>query len=108
MVVSGGWTIEHSIAANCDMNTIASTALNDPNTQRFCDWSGATHQDLGKVPSIPWSDDFKVVAVLPIKWGFLGRWSLSSDLDAIRHYIQQGGVTWSKHPTLPYNQTVGH
>ena len=107
MVISGGWTIEHSISLNCDMNTTASTALNDPNTLRFCDWSGATHQDLGKVPSIPWGNDFKVVAVLPVKWGFVGSLSLYSDLVASRNYIQQGGVTGSNPPNVPYDQTVG-
>jgi hypothetical protein len=64
----GGWTIEHQVDRDCDM-TASTNLLNDPNSLRFCDWTGELYQDLGAVPSIPYRHEFKLVGSVPVKWG---------------------------------------
>src|SRR5882724_1331765 len=49
--------------------SISGNKLNDPNTLRFCDQFGSLNQNLGKVPDLPWASDFKIQAVIPLRWG---------------------------------------
>ncbi|HYK62472.1 MAG TPA: carboxypeptidase regulatory-like domain-containing protein, partial [Bryobacteraceae bacterium] len=65
----GGWTIERQVDRDCDM-TAGANLYNDPNSLRFCDWTGSLYQDLGAVPGIPYRNDFKITGNLPLKWGF--------------------------------------
>ena len=65
----GGWTIERQVDRDCDM-TAGANLYNDPNSLRFCDWTGSLYQDLGAIPGIPYRNDFKITGNLPLKWGF--------------------------------------
>ncbi len=78
--VVGGWTIEKQTDTACDINTNSTgTALNDPNSLRFCDWSGSLQQALGTISGVPFRSEFKLQANVPIKWGFEFNASLYSD-----------------------------
>jgi Carboxypeptidase regulatory-like domain len=76
--VFAGWTIEHQVDRDCDM-TAGSNLLNDPNSLRFCDWTGSLYQDLGKVSGIPYRNEFKVTGNVPVKWGLQVSASLYAD-----------------------------
>ena len=76
--VFGGWTIERQVDRDCDM-TAGSNLLNDPNSLRFCDWTGVLYQDLGKAAGIPYRNEFKLTGNMPLKWGFEVSASLYSD-----------------------------
>jgi len=76
--VFGGWTIEHQVDRACDMNA-GSNLRNDPNSLRFCDWTGQLYQELGQVPGIPYRSEFKLTGSVPLKWGFQVSASLYSD-----------------------------
>jgi hypothetical protein len=75
--VLAGWTIEHLTSITCDATSNA-LALNDPNSLRYCDWSGSSHQDLGKNIAVPWRNEFKLMGTVPIKWGVEASASLYS------------------------------
>jgi hypothetical protein len=80
MFVFGGWTLERQVDTACDMTTNpGGTALNDPNSLRFCDWSGGLNQDLGKISGVPYRNEFKLQTNVPIKWGIEANASLYSD-----------------------------
>jgi len=65
----GGWTIERQVDRDCDM-TAGTNLLNDPNSLRFCDWTGSLYQELGAIPGIPHRNEFKLVGSVPVGWGF--------------------------------------
>jgi hypothetical protein len=56
-----------------------SNFLNDPNSLRFCDWTGNSYQDLGRVPGIPFRNEFKLTGSMPLKWGLQMSASLYAD-----------------------------
>ena len=56
-----------------------STALNDPNSLRYCDQNGELYQDLGKINGIPYRNEFKLQTNVPLKWGVEVNASLYSD-----------------------------
>ena len=58
---------------------VAGNRLNDPNTLRYCDQFGSLFQNLGSVPSLPWQNEFKANAAIPIRWGFIGSMSFYSN-----------------------------
>jgi hypothetical protein len=65
-----GWTMDKQLDKGCDMNANPSgTAYNDPNSLRFCDWTGGLHQDLGAISGVPYRNEFKFQGSMPIKWG---------------------------------------
>jgi hypothetical protein len=74
----GGWTIERQVDRDCDM-TAGANLLNDPNSLRFCDWTGHLYQELGTIPGIPYRHEFKLVGSVPLKWGFELNGSLYSN-----------------------------
>ena len=67
--------------------SLSGNRLNNPNSLRFCDWTGELFQDLGKQTSIPFTNEFKFQAVIPIYKGFIFGTSLYSTLQ------QQTNVT---------------
>jgi hypothetical protein len=78
--VAAGWTLEKQTDRDCDMNANPSgTAYNDPNSLRFCDWTGGLNQDLGKVSGVPYRSEFKLQTNIPLKWGVEMSASLYSD-----------------------------
>jgi hypothetical protein len=78
--IFAGWTIEKQTDTACDINTNSTgTALNDPNSLRFCDWSGGLQQALGKISGVPFRSEFKLQTNVPIKWGFEVNASIYSD-----------------------------
>ena len=56
-----------------------STALNDPNSLRYCDQNGELHRDLGTINGIPYRNEFKLQTNVPVKWGVEVNASLYSD-----------------------------
>ncbi len=79
-----GWTIDRDLDRACaqsagTVSTITGNKLNDPNTLRYCDMFGELHQDLGKVPSPPWQNEFKAQGAIPIHWGLVGSLSFYSN-----------------------------
>jgi hypothetical protein len=79
------------------MNTAgASGTQNSPNSLRFCDQSGATHQDLGKNARIPFRHEVKVNASVPLFYKFEAGLSLQSYAGAIK--AGGGGLSWSITP----------
>jgi hypothetical protein len=79
-----GWTIDRNLDRNCDESTGFSTGitgnkLNDPNTLRFCDMFGQLYQNLGKVGSPPWQNEFKAQGSVPIHWGIIASVSFYSN-----------------------------
>jgi hypothetical protein len=53
--------------------------LNDPNSGRFCDWSGSLQQALGKISGVPFRSEYTLQTNVPVKWGFELNASLYSD-----------------------------
>ena len=79
-----GWTIDRDLDRSCDQSAGTSTSitgnkLNDPNTLRYCDMFGTLYQELGKVPSQPWQNEFKVQGAIPIRWGLVASASFYSN-----------------------------
>jgi len=79
-----GWTIDRDLDRSCSMSagtdtSITGTKLNDPNTLRYCDLFGSLYQDLGKVSSPPWQNEFKIQGAIPIHWGFIASASFYSN-----------------------------
>jgi hypothetical protein len=98
-----GWTIDRDLDRNCsrsagNVTQLAGNRLNDPNTQRFCDMFGSLYQDLGRVSSMPWQNEFKAQGAIPIRWGFVASLSLYSNR------YQYG---YSTFPGLPTNLNTG-
>ncbi|HLG95843.1 MAG TPA: carboxypeptidase regulatory-like domain-containing protein [Bryobacteraceae bacterium] len=68
-----GWTMDRQLDRSCAESAGTASSrlgnpINDPNTLRFCDWTGDTSllgpgginvASLGAVPSIPWAQEFK-------------------------------------------------
>ena len=95
--VFGGWTFERTVDVDCSMNTAgASSTLNSPNSLRFCDQSGQTHQELAANASIPYLHEFKVNANVPVVYGFEAGLSLQSYPGAIKS--GGGGLSWTVTP----------
>jgi hypothetical protein len=76
--VFAGWTLDRQLDKDCDM-TAGANLLNDPNSLRFCDWTGHSYQDLGKITGIPYRNEFKVTGNVPLKWGIQASMSLYAD-----------------------------
>jgi hypothetical protein len=79
-----GWTIDRDLDRTCAQSAGTSTflsgnKLNDPNSLRFCDMFGELSQDLGKIPSPPWQNEFKAQGSIPIRWGVVGSLSFYSN-----------------------------
>ncbi|HZY58894.1 MAG TPA: hypothetical protein VFE56_03975, partial [Candidatus Binataceae bacterium] len=79
-----GWTIDRDLDRSCAQSAgtstfIAGNKLNDPNSLRYCDMFGSLYQDLGKVSSPPWQNEFKVQGAVPIRWGLVGSVSFYSN-----------------------------
>jgi hypothetical protein len=83
-----GWTIDRDLDRSCAMTatgaagsatSISGNRLNDPNTLRFCDDFGDLYQNFGAVPNLPWQNEFKASAAVPIRWGFIGSMSFYSN-----------------------------
>jgi len=80
----GGWTIDRQLDRSCAESAGSATtklgnALNDPNTLRFCDMTGSLFQDLGKVSSPAWQNEFKLQGSYPIHFGIVGSAALGSN-----------------------------
>ena len=73
-----GWTIERQIDRACDMSA-GTNLLNDPNSLRFCDWTGHLYEELGRISGIPYRNEFKLTASVPLRWGFQMSTSLYAD-----------------------------
>jgi hypothetical protein len=69
-MVQGGWSVERTVSVTCDTD--------DPNLFRFCDQTGATNQELGRVESIPYRHEYKLAATYPFPWGIHASMSLLS------------------------------
>jgi hypothetical protein len=76
--VFAAWTIDRQLDKDCDM-TAGANLLNDPNSLRFCDWTGGLYQDLGKITGIPYRNEFKINGNVPLKWGIQASASLYSN-----------------------------
>ncbi|MBV8902824.1 MAG: hypothetical protein JOZ22_04240, partial [Acidobacteriia bacterium] len=79
-----GWTIDRNLDRSCaqsagSASTINGNKLNDPNSLRYCDMFGDLYQDLGRVPSPPWQNEFKAQGSIPIHWGVVGSASFYSN-----------------------------
>jgi hypothetical protein len=61
--VFGGIIIERTLTVACDVN--------DPNLLRFCDQTGQLYQELGPVPSIPYTKGYKLNGSQPLPYGFV-------------------------------------
>jgi hypothetical protein len=77
--IFAGWTIDRELARQCDQTAGTGNQLNDPNSLRYCDWYGDLHQDLGQIASIPYRNEFKIQANLPLWYKFEISASLYSD-----------------------------
>src|SRR5258708_7126742 len=77
--VFAGWTIDRELSRACDQTVNPTTFLNDPNSLRYCDWYGGLNQDLGKISSIPYRNEFKLQANVPLWYKFEVSASLYSD-----------------------------
>ena len=74
---TAGWSLDNEWDRSCSMNA-SSSGLNDPNSLRFCDMSGASGltgpngvnvQSLGALTGVPYRNEFKFNGTVPIKWG---------------------------------------
>jgi hypothetical protein len=92
--VFAGWTIERWVDKACDQNA-NSLNLNDPNSLRFCDWSGGSNQDLGKMSGVPFRNEFKLTANVPLKWGIEASTSLYSNPVYSLNFTNNIGTTYS-------------
>jgi len=98
-----GWTIDRDLDRSCaesagNATLLAGNRLNDPNTLRFCDMFGDLYQSLGAVSSLPWQNEFKAQAAIPIRWGFIASLSL---------YSNRYQYTYSPAPTIPATLNTG-
>ncbi len=105
--VFGGWTVENQTDVACDITTNSSgTALNDPNSLRFCDQSGGLFQSLGKIDGVPWRNEFKLQGNVPVKWGVEVNASLYSDPVFSTNYAMSIAAS-STGPPLPLSVFTG-
>ena len=79
-----GWTVDRDLDRSCGMTagtvtSLVGSRLNDPNTLRFCDEFGDLYQNLGKVSGLPWQNEFKVSAAVPLRWGIIASSSFYSN-----------------------------
>ena len=75
-----GWTLEKQTDKTCDEPAnVLGTALNDPNSLRFCDQTGGLYQNLGAISGVPYRNGFKLQSNIPIKYGFQFAASLYSN-----------------------------
>lgn len=80
-----GWTRDRDRDRTCSENT-GLGGRNDPNSLRFCDQfgdesltvQGISVVSLGKVPALPYHNEFKLHGSIPVKWGIVGSMALSS------------------------------
>jgi hypothetical protein len=71
-----GWSLDHQWDRSCAENA-NSSSINDPNSLRFCDWSGNSNltvngvsvQSLGAISGVPYRNEIKISGNIPIKWG---------------------------------------
>jgi hypothetical protein len=81
-----GYTVERQLVRNCAANVTVGTPLQNPNTLRYCDWTGDSSlslqgvniSQLGSVAP-PWANNFVGNAVIPIRWGLVGALSFLSN-----------------------------
>jgi hypothetical protein len=106
-LVIAGWTIENQTDVACDITTNATgTALNDPNSLRFCDQTGGLYQDLGKISGVPYRNEFKLQTNVPIKWGIEANASIYSDPVFSNNYATSI-ATLATAPPLPLSVFTG-
>jgi hypothetical protein len=89
-----GWTLEHQIDKECD-ETAGGNDLNDPNSLRYCDWSGGLEQSLGTNAGIPYRSEFQLQANMPIKWGIEGNISVLSQPVYSTNYTSYQGTSYT-------------
>jgi hypothetical protein len=77
----GGWTRERTTTVTCD--TV------NPNQYIYCDQTGERFQQLGAVPSIPFTDEFKLAGTYPLP----GRVQASSSMLSYAGPVL--GVNWT-------------
>ena len=78
--IFAGWTVENQTDVACDVTTNPSgTALNDPNSLRYCDQTGSLFQSLGAINGVPWRNEFKLQGNVPVLFGFEVNGSIYSD-----------------------------
>jgi hypothetical protein len=75
MFVLAGWTIDRDWDRACDEN-LNSNSYNDPNSLRFCDWSGNLNQSLGAIAGVPYRNELKITGNIPLVWGLQSSVSL--------------------------------
>ncbi|MEQ1898438.1 MAG: TonB-dependent receptor [Vicinamibacterales bacterium] len=69
-ILMGGWFADKKVQNACDTD--------NPNNFRFCDTSGKTLQEYGKVPALPLLHEFKLSGSQRLKWGFQASFSIAS------------------------------
>ena len=93
-LVFGGWQLERTVDTDCTVNTAnASATLNNPNTLRFCDQTGARRQNFGANARIPFQNGFKFNTNVPLVYGVEVSASLQSYPGPIK--ATAGGVSWA-------------
>lgn len=68
--IIGGWFADRKVLNLCDTD--------NPNNFRFCDTSGKTLQEYGKVPGQPWYHEFKASISHRLPWHFQGALTFNS------------------------------
>jgi hypothetical protein len=68
--IMGGWFFDRKNSNTCDTT--------NPNNFRFCDTTGATYQQYGQVPTLPFLHEFKLSVAHPLPWSFQGSLSFVS------------------------------
>src|SRR6185436_16811032 len=68
--IIGGWFADKKVLNLCDTD--------NPNNFRFCDTSGKTLQEYGKVPGQPWYHEFKASISHRLPWHFQGALTFNS------------------------------
>jgi hypothetical protein len=92
--VTFGWTSERQVDTDCDQ-TVTNSLLNDPNSLRFCDWSGKQYQNLGAEPGIPWVNQFHAFGSIPVRYGVELNATLYSAPIYNSSFTTQIGTTYS-------------
>jgi len=94
ILVFGGWSLDRTVDVDCTINTAnASATLNNPNSLRFCDQTGATHQDLGANATVPYQNGFKFNGSVPLFYAIEASASFQSYPGNIK--ATAGGVSWT-------------
>ena len=79
-MVMGGWSVERTVGVTCDND--------NPNQLLYCDQTGNTYQELGRVAPIPFRHEYKLAATQPLPWG------IQTGLSLLSYPGAQLGVTW--------------